>query len=305
MIKGVGKSAVSPRIVAVAIIVTLAAIQWWWWKALVVKPVSRGGPGNVRQGSASRPMLLYIPGRPDVRVDTLAGTPEPGYADGPGYAARFDGPGEILREKSGSLLVADSRNHRIRRMLPDGTTSTAAGGEAGLKDGSGSAAQFRFPCGLRAQPDGTALILDAGNRRIRRLTGAAVTTVSEFPTLAEAWKVFSGGSARLTAQVSSPEPNPGREDLGLKSIRVACKVGSAFAGVDDKHSAIFLVRDGAADVIAGTYSPTFRMHGWLDGPGDKSRFGLVGGMAAAGDRTLYVSDTSNNCIRRIELPQGG
>ena len=303
--KGAFKNTVSPRVVAVVILVTLGAVQWWWWQGLVAKHSSRSGPGSAPQGSASRPMQLYIPGREDVEVETIAGATEPGFSDGPGYAARFDGPGEIILEKSGDLLAADTRNHRIRRISADGLTTTAAGGDMGFRDGPAAIAQFSSPCGIRAQPDGSSLILDAGNRRIRRLASGGVTTVASFPTLADAWREFDQRGGPLTARVVSPEASPGSEDMGLNALRVSSPLSGGQAAFDDQHSALFLIRNGSADVIAGTYSPKLRMQGWLDGSGDKSRFGRVGGIATLNDRTVYVSDTSNNCIRRVTIPEGG
>lgn len=63
------------------------------------------------------------------RVSTLAGSDE-GFADGnEGFAAKFDTPTGIAVTKNGDLIVADSRNKRLRRVEPNGKTTTFAGRE--------------------------------------------------------------------------------------------------------------------------------------------------------------------------------
>lgn len=104
-----------------------------------------------------------------VRVDdgtviTLAGTGEPGFADGPAASAKFNNPwGAVPRDSplrglieagiavdpEGVVYVSDSGNHLIRRISLDRMVTTVAGsGVAGFADGSATAAQFkyRFPC---------------------------------------------------------------------------------------------------------------------------------------------------------------
>jgi sugar lactone lactonase YvrE len=68
---------------------------------------------------------------PNGQVRTLAGGTEPGLADGIGAEARFDTPCGIAVAKDGALIIADTGNHRIRRVGLDGQTTTIAGaGEA-------------------------------------------------------------------------------------------------------------------------------------------------------------------------------
>lgn len=80
-------------------------------------------------------------------VTTLAGKcGEYRYLDGKGEEARFKGPRGLCLDSDGSLLVADSRNSRIRRVSMDGVVTTVAGsGEQGDKDGELNQAQFNSP----------------------------------------------------------------------------------------------------------------------------------------------------------------
>ena len=106
-------------------------------------------------------------------VFTLAGNGFIGSADGSGKDASFYNPSDIiLMTNQRSLLVADTRNHRIRLIaLPQQETSSAGknpwlesvprvttlagSGTAGLSDGVGTNAQFNLPSSIDVHPDGT------------------------------------------------------------------------------------------------------------------------------------------------------
>ena len=62
-------------------------------------------------------------------VSTLAGSRESecGFADGPAADARFNDPESVAIDAEGNIIVADTGNHCIRKVTPDGTVSTLAG----------------------------------------------------------------------------------------------------------------------------------------------------------------------------------
>jgi hypothetical protein len=108
---------------------------------------------------------------PDGTVSTLAGSGSKGFADGAGAAAQFHNPYGVAVDGEGSIIIADVNNHRVRKLTPDGTVSTLAGsGIAGLADGAGAAAQFKQPWGVAVDGEGSIIIADYSNKRVRNIT---------------------------------------------------------------------------------------------------------------------------------------
>jgi DNA-binding beta-propeller fold protein YncE len=63
----------------------------------------------------------------ETAVSTLAGTREKGHRDGRGTVAQFDEPCGVEVDGDGNVIVADTCNHRIRKITPQGLVSTLAG----------------------------------------------------------------------------------------------------------------------------------------------------------------------------------
>jgi sugar lactone lactonase YvrE len=105
-------------------------------------------------------------------ITTVAGTGQASFSnDGKaGPTAQLRYPEGLILGDAGSVLIADSGNNRIRRLMPDGTITTIAGdGTQGFGGDGGPAtkAQLSRPIGMALAPDGSLFFADAGNRRIR------------------------------------------------------------------------------------------------------------------------------------------
>lgn len=118
----------------------------------------------------------------DGTVTTVAGsafgsacpTPTAPCGDGgPANQALLHGPRGIALGQDGSLLIADTLNHRIRRVSPDGTIETIAGtGEQGFDGDDVIAAGTRLNLPRDVEFDGndsTYFVADAGNNRVRKV----------------------------------------------------------------------------------------------------------------------------------------
>ena len=107
---------------------------------------------------------------PDGRVTTLAGTGEPGYRDGPAAEAQFDIPEGVAVDEAGNVYVADTGNSYIRCIGTDGLVTTVAGvGVEAYADGPAGEAAFWYPMDVAVAPDGSLLVADWRNHRIRRI----------------------------------------------------------------------------------------------------------------------------------------
>ncbi|MFN3648746.1 MAG: hypothetical protein ACK47B_04120 [Armatimonadota bacterium] len=215
-----------PKVTAVVTLLVLGVIQYAYWRGLVYREPSgaamAGGPG------AGPVPIPTVGGHVDVDVTTLAGG-EPGYVDGPGWAARFCGPNALAIAGDGTLLVSDSRNHRIRSVSPLGKVTTVAGGgepggQGGRSVGAAAEAQFRFPSGVAAAPDGTIYIADTGNHRICVLHDGVV---SELAGGTEGKADGSGGAARfrLPSALLFQDDALWVADLGNRAIRRVTPAG--------------------------------------------------------------------------------
>src|SRR5215475_453935 len=104
----------------------------------------------------------------NLSIYTLAGDGTPGATNG--SSARFNHPAGVAADPDGNIYVADTENSTIRKITPDGATSTFAGtpGASGSADGSGSSAQFFGPQAVGTDPLGLIYVADTANSTIRK-----------------------------------------------------------------------------------------------------------------------------------------
>jgi NHL repeat len=111
---------------------------------------------------------------PEGTITTIAGNGYPEFAGdgGPATAASLQYPTGVALDRDGNVFIADTANHRIRRIDPDGTITTVAGtGGAGFAgdDGPATEAKLHHPTGVAVSRKGELFIADEYNHRIRRV----------------------------------------------------------------------------------------------------------------------------------------
>lgn len=137
-------------------------------------------------------------------ITTIAGIGTSGAAgdNGPATSAQLSVPRAMAFDGAGNMYIADTGNHRIRRIDTTGTITTLAGTTSGLS-GDGAAAtsaQLSAPCGVAVDGAGNVLIADTSNNRIRQVSGGTITTI------VGSTQGFSGdGAPAASAQLQGPQ----------------------------------------------------------------------------------------------------
>ena len=210
-------------------------------------------------------------------VSTLAGNGSAGYADGPASSAEFNGPIGLAVDSQNSIYVADTYNDRIRKITADGFVTTVAGSEGlGYRDGPASSSQFDTPCGIVIKADGTLIVADTGNGRLRQISPSGdVTTLGV---------IFN----------ADPNRNWLRSPIGLALTHD----GFLYVTEHDRGTIIQIDPDGRAVVLAGN------QQGYSEGFGPDARFNHPSGIAIDNRGDLVVADSANYLLRRINHSDG-
>ena len=170
-------------------------------------------------------------------------------------------PCGLAFDRSGNLLIADSGNRAIRKVLPGGGLSTIAGAigsGAGMQDGTAAEARFTQPTTLAAGPDGTVYIGD--NHTVRRLdTSGNVKTIAGLAApLEPAFGRYHATDAAGNVYVAQPTPfTPGAPYLLQKIMPAGNTTMLAFGLSDPQGIALddagnVYIADLRADCSGGT-----------------------------------------------------
>jgi DNA-binding beta-propeller fold protein YncE len=219
---------------------------------------------------------------PEGVVTTLAGSPHTAaFVDGSGSAARFNRPSRLESDDNGMIYVTDTGNSAIRSVTPAGLVATLAGnGSCGSADGSGKTAQFCNPKGIALDRWGNLWVADTGNHTVRRIDSAGqVTTVAGSPGVCGSAD-GNGGTARFC------QP----QDVAVDHW------GNVYV-VDTGNSTVRMIAPGGkVSTLAGLAGQCASN----DGSEGVSRLCAPAGIDVDGN-DLYVADTGNGTIRRINL----
>jgi sugar lactone lactonase YvrE len=257
-------------------------------------------------------------------VTTVAGD-GPGFADGPGRDARFRTPSGLAVDAAGGVIVADTGNHAIRRLSPEGTVTTLAGtGEPGNRDGPAGEAQFDGPIGVAVDAAGRILVADTYNDRIRAILpgGRVVTLAGAGPP---GWRDGPAGGAAFDTPSDVAVDAAGSvyvADTGNDAVRVISTRGDVSTivpsgpgasvsrpmGIDVSPAGVAYVTDWRGRVVE-IHPETGARHlaggapGFADGPGEAARFREPAGLAWVADGQLVVADSANALVRVLAAPE--
>lgn len=249
-----------------------------------VRAEVEGLPPAVFRLTALKSVFTSPPSVVNYSAETVAGAPR--RRDGEALQALFDRPEGVAADAAGNLYIADTGNHQIRKLSPDGVVWTIAGsGEPGYSGDGGpaAAARLNLPRSPAIGEDGSLYFADSGNHVIRRITSDGVIQT----VLGNGQRGFAGdGRGGADAQLNSP---------------TAIAIHPTGLLVADAGN--FRIRrlgvDGIVRTVAGTgvsgYSGDF-------GPPSLARISAVASLAVDADGHIYFADTGNHRVRRIRAP---
>ncbi len=231
---------------------------------------------------------------PTGRIATIAGTGDPGFSGdgGPARLAQVRNPSGLALDAAGNLYIADAGNFKIRRIdKVTGVISTVAGsgyGSAG-DGGPATSAQFKGPVAVAIGPAGDLYIADSSAHRIRRVSSdGIITTVAGNGT----FNVFS------------------KEELGDDGLATDAVVRFPFGVAFDSLGNLYIAENGSSRIrkvdtrgiittVAGSGDPRTRGFGGDGGSATDALLNGPSGVFVDATGNLYISDSSNSRIRRV------
>ena len=225
---------------------------------------------------------------PDSMITTVAGTGVAGFnGDGqPATSAQLSFPGGVAIDGSGNLFIGDQGNHRVRRVVADtGLITTVAGtGVRGFAGDGGppAGAQLAVPVGVAVDGSGNLFIVDRANNRVRQVSGAGlITTVTGTGVSG-----FAGdGGPPAGAQLNQP--------TGI----AAALTGDLFIADRGNQRIRKVTPGGTITTVAGTGAAGFNGDAQ---PAPSAQLNAPGGVAIDAGGNVFLVDTLNNRIRRID-----
>jgi sugar lactone lactonase YvrE len=261
---------------------------------------------------------------PDGRVSTVAGGGR-GFRDGVATSAAFSTPSGIALAPDGTLYVADTGNHAIRRITPDGSVSTLAGdGTPGYVDGPAHQARFNGPIGIAVAADGRILVTDTYNDRIRLIDlDGIVTTLAGAEQPGADDGVGGGASFDTPTGLAFDARNILYvADTGNSIVRVVDMDGRVttptwaygdgffrpLAMAVGPDNELYVADEGGRIVAIGTDGPGASAPirtlagggvGFRDGAGATAQFRRPSGVALLRSGQLVIADAANALIRVV------
>ncbi len=321
-------------LLAAAIISVLAVIYFDVWRPFgpSAKPLTTvttvgglNGEFGEPFGIAVKSGEIYVSDGLNNKIWRLSAGQEPRE-----YASGLNTPSALAFDKKGDLFVADTGSHSIKKVDSAGTVSIVAGaeGQIGDLDGEGTSARFNAPVGLAVADDGSIIVADTYNDKIKRIKNGVVTTIAgstrgfadglsvkakfDTPCAVLAWRdgsvlvadtlnsrlrmVDAAGNVSTVAGSGNAEVMDGL--MRQASFYRPTALVSAFDG------SLFIADGNALRTISNRVLPVVETvsdyrRGFSDGPLKTVRFNRISGLAINESGEIIAADSDNASVRKI------
>lgn len=133
------------------------------------------------------------------KVQILAGSVSGDQINDVGSEVKFGTlMGGLAVDNAGVVYLADTANHKIKKIYPSGRTTSLAGSTAGFANALGSDAKFNSPLDVAVDAQGVVYVADVNNHRIRKITPDGTVT-----TLAGSTAGYANGNG-IDAKFTNP-----------------------------------------------------------------------------------------------------
>ncbi len=202
-----------------------------------------------------------------------------------GADSKFKMPsGLALSPLGDELYVADSNNHRIRRVvIATGATTTVAGSSSGFLDAVGTGAKFNLPTDVAISPNGSFLyVADSYNYRVRKIDLTDGNRVSTIAGNSSRGRQDGIGTAAVFDEPRGLTVTPDGKLLFVTDCNGAC-----LRKIDLSTLEVTTYAGGVAS-------------GYADGTGDEVLFYNPDAITVSNDSSqLFIADYMNSMIRRV------
>ncbi len=217
-------------------------------------------------------------------ISTVAGIGMFGYSgdNGPAISAQLNYPGGVAVDSAGNLYIADTGNHRIRKVSGGMITTVAGNGTLGFSGDGGPAAsaQLNYPGGVAVDSAGNLYIADSYNFRIRKVSNGVIATVA----------------GNGTPGVGGGDDGPATSAALSRPSGIAVDSAGNLYISEFNSGRIRKVSNGAITTVAGSGTPGFSGD---NGSATSAQLNGPEGVAVDSAGNLYIADFGNNRIRKV------